>query len=233
MIGLGIDTSTKLGSLALVRDDRLLIEDTIDAELNHSATLLPALRSALKNTGLSRADLDCIGVGVGPGSLTGVRVGIAFAKGVVFALRKPLVGVSSLEAIACRRRDFNGLISVIVDARMGGFYCAGYRWDRENMEEIDPISLYDKKSLAEHLKPRSLILTPDAELPSDLVSRTPPGCEIEPNPVFPSAEHVARQAVLHASRGTPEGAGRVEPIYLRPGVPGKVRFQRSAGRRQP
>jgi tRNA threonylcarbamoyladenosine biosynthesis protein TsaB len=225
MIGLGIDTSTTVGSLALVRDDRLLIEDTIDAELNHSATLLPVLQSALKKTGLSRADLDCIGVGVGPGSLTGVRVGIAFAKGVVFALRKPLVGVSSFEAIAWRRRDFNGLISVIVDARMGGFYCAGYRWEGENVEEIDPLSLYDKKSLAKHLKPPSLVLSSDAQLPADLVSRIPPGCEIEPVPVFPSAEHVARQAILHAGQGMPGEARRVEPVYLRPGVPGKMRLQ--------
>jgi len=70
MFSLGIDTSTKVGSLALVQDARLLLEETIDAELNHSARLLPTLELALERAGLSRTDLDCVGVGVGPGSLT-------------------------------------------------------------------------------------------------------------------------------------------------------------------
>jgi len=128
MLSLGIDTSTRTGVLALVQDDRLLLEDTIDAKLNHSARLLPTLESALEKAGLSLAKLDCIGVGVGPGSLTGVRVAIAFGKGLVFAIRKPLVGICSLEAIAYRRKDYPGTMSVVVDAKMGGYYHAAYRF---------------------------------------------------------------------------------------------------------
>jgi len=225
MLSLGIDTSTKVGALALVQDNRLLLENTIDAKLNHSARLLPTLESALEKAGLSRSDLDCIGVGIGPGSLTGVRVGIAFAKGLVFAIRKPLVGVCSLEAIACRRKGHPGVISVIVDAKMGGFYHVAYRWDADRIEEVSPLSVFSRGDLPEKLTPGSLVLSPDAQgIPTELAAGFPANCRMAPEPVFPSAEYIARRAILEATdeRFTPERM--IEPIYLRPGVPGRAKL---------
>jgi tRNA threonylcarbamoyl adenosine modification protein YeaZ len=222
MLSLGIDTSTRTGYVALVQDDHLLLEETVDAELDHSASLLPAIRSALERSRLSLSDLDCVGVGLGPGSLTGVRVGIAFAKGLVFAIRKPLVGVSSLEAIAHRRRNSPGSISVVVDAKMGGFYCASYRCCEASVEQVSPLRVVNHEELPRTLAPGSLVLSPDAEaIPPRLAARFPAGCEMEAAPVFPSAEYVARRAILEVEAEHFDPNRMVEPIYLRPGVPRK------------
>jgi len=256
MLSLGIDTSTRTGVLALVRDDRLLLEETIDAKLNHSARLLPTLESALEKAGLSLAKLDCVGVGVGPGSLTGVRVAIAFGKGLVFAISKPLVAVSSLEAIAYRRRDYPGTVSVVVDARMGGYYHAAYRFrisdfgfrigdlgpenrngafggpqrsairnPQSAIEEVSPLCVVDREELPRKLMPASLIISPDAEAISPhLVARFPADCEMEKHPVFPSAEYIARRAIVELRSGTFDPEKMVEPVYLRPGVPRKIKL---------
>jgi len=225
MIGLGIDTSTKVGTLALVRDEELLVEHTIDAELDHSARLLPTLESALAKAGLSRTDLDCIGVGIGPGSLTGVRVGIAFAKGLVFAVGKPLIGVCSLEAIAYRRRDSAEIVSVIVDAKLGGYYYVGYMWNGQGMEEVSPLSVFAVQELPEHVLPGSLVVSPDESgLSSELADRLPEDCRIEPSPVFPSAEYSAHRAIIEVRSEAFDPKKMVEPIYLRPGVPQKAKL---------
>jgi tRNA threonylcarbamoyladenosine biosynthesis protein TsaB len=225
MIGLGIDTSTKVGALTLVQDQRLLIEQTIDAKLNHSARLLPTLEAALDKTGLSREDLCCVGIGVGPGSLTGIRVGIAFAKGLVFALGKPLVGVCSLKAIAHQRKDHPGVLSVIVDGKMGGFYHAAYKWRESQIEEISPVSIFGADDLIRNLPLEALILSPDADrLPGNLVERFPAGCSLEPTPLYPRAEYIACRAVEKVTGGKHDPEEKIEPIYLRPGIPGKARL---------
>ncbi len=219
MLALGIETSTRVGQLALVKDDRLLVEDVIDAELDHSGKLLTAVRSALSKAGLSRDDLDCIGVGTGPGSLTGVRVGIAFAKGLVFATGKPLVGVCSLESIAYRRKDYTGVLSIVVDAKMRGFYHAAYRWSGAEVKEVSSLSVFGQEELPRNLSSGALILSPDTErLGPELLAHLPPSCRVEREAVFPSAEHAARQAMRKVSSGLFDPQKMVEPIYLRPGV---------------
>jgi tRNA threonylcarbamoyladenosine biosynthesis protein TsaB len=225
MIGLGIDTSTKVGALALVRDEELLIEDRIDAELDHSARLLPTLESALKRASLSRADLDCVGVGTGPGSLTGVRVGIAFAKGLVFALGKPLIGVCSLEAIAYRPAKAGAeVVSVIVDAKLGGYYHVAYRWTGQGIQEASPLCVCTIEDVPLRVLNGSLIVSPDESgLPGKLTDRLPAGYKVEPNPIFPSAAHIARRAMAEVENGTFDPGKMVEPIYLRPGVPRKAK----------
>jgi len=151
-------------------------------------------------------------------------VGIAFAKGLVFAIRKPLVGIGSLEAIAYRCRDRSVVLFVVVDAKMGGFYHVAYRWSASRIEQVSPLSIFNRQELPRNLTPGSLILSPDAQgIPADLAARFPAGCTMVSNPVYPSAEYIAHRAVLELAGGTFDAEKRVEPLYLRPGVPGKVR----------
>ncbi len=227
MLGVGIDTSSRVGYLALVEDDRLLLEATIDAELNHSAKLLLTLESALKKAGVSRSGIDCVGVGTGPGSLTGVRVSIAFAKGLVFALGKPLIGVCSLEAIAYRRAGHPGVISVIVDAKIGGFYSVAYKWNGREIAEVGRLSVLSREELSQRVAPGSLVISPDAEAHfPELSIGFPSGCTVEAAAVFPSAEYIARQAIFEVSTGKFDPTKMVEPIYLRPGVITRPRSRR-------
>ena len=225
MLSVGIDTSTKVGCLAIVRHGKCLVENTIDAELDHSARLLPTLESALEATGASRNDIACIGVGTGPGSLTGIRVGIAFAKGLVFAFQTPLVGVCSLEAIAYQVREREGIVTVIVDAKLGGYYHASYRWNGERFEEVRSPSVCSVRELPKRIAAGSLLVSPDKRgIPKEVLEAMPPDCRVEKSPIYPSAEYIARRALTMAILPSSYASNIVEPIYLRPGVPQKAKL---------
>lgn len=225
MLSVGIDTSTRVGCLAIVQGGTCLVEKTIDAELDHSARLLPTLESALEEAGRTRTDIACIGAGLGPGSLTGVRVGIAFAKGLVFALQKSLVGVCSLEAIAYRVRERASIVMVILDAKLGGYYHASYRWAGGVFEEVQSPSVCSLRELPEQIPAGSLLVSPDEKgIPREVLERLPSECRVEEKPVHPSAEYIGRRALAEATLPSYDPGKILEPIYLRPGVPQKARL---------
>jgi len=135
MIALGIDTSTILGGVALARGDRLLGETRCDARAAASERLLPQIDRLLDDLGLARSDCDRIGVTLGPGSFTGVRVGLATAKGLALGLDVPLVPVSSLEARIRRLAPAGRAVLVVSAPRQGELFAAagclegdGFRW---------------------------------------------------------------------------------------------------------
>ena len=97
---LAIDVSALAASAALTQDGKLLGEFFLNVGLTHSVTLLPMAEALLKNTGLTMADVDLFAVSHGPGSFTGVRIGVSTVKGLAWAAEKPCVGVSTLEAMA-------------------------------------------------------------------------------------------------------------------------------------
>ena len=100
MIWLGIDTANTPISVALVKDGELLIEGTSAMAINHSLRAMPAIEELLEQAGLVPADIDAIAVSEGPGSYTGARIGVTIAKTLAWTLGKPLVGVSTLKALA-------------------------------------------------------------------------------------------------------------------------------------
>ena len=93
----------------------------------HSTTLLPMIRHMLDTAGVSVADIDCLACSVGPGSFTGIRIGIATVKGLAFGTDKPCVGVSSLEALAYGMRSVNGIVCPVINARRTQYYSALFR----------------------------------------------------------------------------------------------------------
>jgi tRNA threonylcarbamoyladenosine biosynthesis protein TsaB len=101
---LAVEASTKIGSVAILDGDTILIENILDASLRHSEKLMPALDASLKEVNLGLEHIDVFACGVGPGSFTGLRVGLAMMKGIAFATGKPLLGVSSLDTLAMNAR---------------------------------------------------------------------------------------------------------------------------------
>ena len=97
---LALETSAKAVSAALTEDGKVLASGYQDTGLTHSRTLMPIVEHLFQNTGMTLADCDAVAVAAGPGSFTGIRIGVAAAKGLAFALDKPVVGVSTLEAMA-------------------------------------------------------------------------------------------------------------------------------------
>ncbi|MYB96768.1 tRNA (adenosine(37)-N6)-threonylcarbamoyltransferase complex dimerization subunit type 1 TsaB [Candidatus Poribacteria bacterium] len=131
---LGIDTSTPIGSVALIDGDNLAAEHTLNIVQAHSSRLMPAIDTVLKWSDITAVDLDGCAVGIGPGSFTGIRIGVATIKSLCYALEKPIVGVSTLEAVAYNLRWTNGIICPLLDARRNEVYGAifegGTEWQR-------------------------------------------------------------------------------------------------------
>jgi tRNA threonylcarbamoyladenosine biosynthesis protein TsaB len=125
---LAVDTATTSCSVAIVDNTSLLSEFTLAKEETHSKHLMDMIKAALRISGLNFSDLDGFAVTRGPGSFTGLRIGISTIKGLVVASEKPVVGVSSLEALAFQVSYSRDLICPILDARRGEVYFSRYRF---------------------------------------------------------------------------------------------------------
>lgn len=125
---LGIDTSGSIASCAIMRENELIAETTFVTKLTHSQVILPVVKRTLSDCGLTLSDIDLFAVAAGPGSYTGLRIGIAAVKGIC-ALGKPCIGVSTLEALAQNCAVFKGRIITVMAARKGIAYVGCYDSD--------------------------------------------------------------------------------------------------------
>lgn len=123
MVILGMDTTGNTLSVALSDDTAMLVELSIHGTKKHSETLLPAVDAILKQTGMELPDVDLVAVSVGPGSFTGIRIGVATAMGLAHALQKKVAQVDTLQALM-QNVFFNGTICAIMDARRSQVYTA-------------------------------------------------------------------------------------------------------------
>ena len=207
MLTLAFESSAKAASVALAEDGKLIAEYTQSAALTHSKTLLPMCEDMLKNTGKTIDDVNLIAVAQGPGSFTGIRIGIATVKGLSWASGKPCVGVSTLEAMAYNGQSAGGIICCCMDARRNQIYNALFG---ENLERMTP----DRAIALEELETYdNMFLVGDgAELTAryfeekGLKYRLAP-----PNLIYQSAYGVA----MAAQGKTPQTADDLLPVYLR------------------
>ncbi|HWK23959.1 MAG TPA: tRNA (adenosine(37)-N6)-threonylcarbamoyltransferase complex dimerization subunit type 1 TsaB [Ureibacillus sp.] len=126
MIWLGIETSNAPLSIAIVKDGLVLEEIVQNEKLTHSVTVMPAIEELFQKANLKPTEIDAIAVSEGPGSYTGLRIGVTIAKTLAWTLKKPLVGVSSLQVLAANIQDFNGIICALFDARRQNVYAGAY-----------------------------------------------------------------------------------------------------------
>ena len=136
MIWLGIDTANTPLSIAIVKDGEILAEENTSMAINHSLRAMPAIEEVFEKVDMVPSEIDAIAVSEGPGSYTGVRIGVTIAKTLAWTLEKPLVGVSSLKAIAANGFFFNGLICPIVDARRNNVYSGAYRYENGKLVSV-------------------------------------------------------------------------------------------------
>jgi len=134
---LGLDSSGIVASVAVVEDDILVAEYTVNYKKTHSQTLLPMLDEIAKMTELDLNTIDAIAVAAGPGSFTGLRIGSATAKGLGLALKKPLVAVPTVEGLAYNLYDTQGLICPIMDARRKQVYTGIYRFEDHRLVTVE------------------------------------------------------------------------------------------------
>ena len=133
---LALDSSGIVASVAVIEDDILLAEYTVNYKKTHSQTLLPMLDEVVKMTELDLETIDAIAVAAGPGSFTGLRIGSATAKGLGLALKKPLIAVPTVDALAYNLYDVSGLICPIMDARRSQVYTGIYRFEEHKLVAV-------------------------------------------------------------------------------------------------
>ena len=222
---LTIDTSTSTAGVALVREDgSVLAENVWQAGRNHNAQIYPAIEHALSQAHVTREDLTGIIVAIGPGSFTGIRIGMAAAKGLALGLRLPVVGIGTLEAAAYAHQDRHGAtVWAILDAGRGQVSAGAFAglddgWHRARTEAIvDPAELCDL--LQESAIEQPAILT--GEIPTGveaLVRETLAGRVHIPSP-FTRTRRAGSLALLGWKRlaeGDADDAMTLAPLYLRP-----------------
>lgn len=134
---LGIDTSSNVASAAVIDDDKIIAEFTLNLNKTHSQLLMPMIDNMLSACECDIKDIDLFAVAVGPGSFTGLRIGIATAKGLAHACGKKIVPVGTLEALAYNLPYAEHIIVPIMDARREEVYTGGYIWDEDGFREIE------------------------------------------------------------------------------------------------
>jgi tRNA threonylcarbamoyladenosine biosynthesis protein TsaB len=140
MLLLALDTTTTVCSVALGDEKKLLAETFLNVKRTHSQRLMPVLISLLEHAGLDKKELEGIVVTTGPGSFTGIRIGIATARGLAQGLGIPVIGVMTLDALAEAAAFFEGLICPILDARRDQVYVALYRGGKEGLKTMKPVA---------------------------------------------------------------------------------------------
>jgi tRNA threonylcarbamoyladenosine biosynthesis protein TsaB len=131
-----IDTSTIVATAAVVDENRLIAETIVNYKKKHSEKMLPAIDHLFQDSGMKLSDMDAFGVVNGPGSFTGLRIGMATAKGFAQALEKPIVTVSTLESLAYNACVYPHYICPVIDAQRGQVYAALYRFEGNTMNSI-------------------------------------------------------------------------------------------------
>lgn len=137
MKALAIDTTNNVLGIAIVDEEKVIGEYITNLKKNHSVRAMPAIERLLSDCDLSPKQIDKIVVATGPGSYTGVRIGVSIAKTMAWSLQLPIVGVSSLEVLAANGRFFKGYISPIFDARRGQVYTGLYQYSAEGLITIE------------------------------------------------------------------------------------------------
>ena len=158
---LGLDTSISIASVAVSEDNRIVAEDFYPriglagrsgAKSNHAEIILPLIDSVLQRAGTGLSDVEGLAVSIGPGSFTGVRIGLSTVKGLAYGADVPAVGNSTLQAVAARVVGFQGIVCPILDARKCEVYAAAFRKQGNQLERLTEDALMPILSFLEELR---------------------------------------------------------------------------------
>ncbi|SHE73865.1 tRNA threonylcarbamoyladenosine biosynthesis protein TsaB [Caldanaerobius fijiensis DSM 17918] len=217
---LAIDTATALASVALTEEDKVIAECSVSNIKTHSKVLMPIISKIFDMASLKPEDIDVIGVSIGPGSFTGVRIGVATAKGMAISLKKPLIGISTLDGLAQNTPFVDSIICPILDAREHQVNNALYRFEKNALKRLTDYRAIDIDELLSELKEyrESIIFSGDGVfLYKDILIETlAEKALLAPvNAIMPRASSIAHLAAKRAKEGTSSSSLSVVPIYLK------------------
>ena len=217
MLILSLESSAKPASVAISQDGTLLGQYFQNSGLTHSRTLMVMAESLLKNLEINISDIGLIAVARGPGSFTGVRIGVSAAKGLAWGADIPVCGVSTLEAMAYQTPETGVVLCPVMDARRNQVYNALFEWRKGGapvrLFKDRAISLEDLAIELKNLIAPILLVGDGASMSHDYLSTAGIPCRIAPDLMrYQTAFGVA----LASMNATPIPAAELEPSYLRP-----------------
>lgn len=216
---LAFDSSAKLASAAVTDGEKLLALYNIDNGLTQSELLLPMIENLLKELKLSFSDIELFAVSAGPGSFTGVRIGVALLKGLAFGKNLPCVSISTLEALAENARGLKGIIVPVMDARRSEFYNAIFKCDGKELSRITEDRAISASELAKELSKfkEDVYLVGDGyDIAKRLLSEE--GASLAETPYLlrsQNAASIARLAYKKYLSGEALSDSEIMPTYLR------------------
>lgn len=216
---LAIDTATMVSSVAVADEKKLSAELTVQTRLTHSETLLPHIEKVLQLAGTERQDLTGVAVSLGPGSFTGLRIGLAAAKAIAYGLDIPIFGIPTTEVLAWHYPVPGVAVVPFIDAQKGNVYSAVYRWQRDGFAEVSPVQVYALEEALELCasQPVPVMAVGDMaakklagreDLPANV--QLPP-----PHMLMPRAANVAMAALRRQQEGRADSVMDLEPVYIR------------------
>jgi len=214
---LAFDSSTANFTLVLSKDGRLKEEDHWLGN-NLSQEIIPVIKSLLKNNRSSLKDLDGIAVGIGPGSFTGLRIGLAVAKGFAFGLNKPLIGISSLDVLANNAVNYAQKICCLQDAKRDKVYAAVYQNSKGKLKRKTPYLLTDIKGLLKKITGEVWFIGDAVEIYRKEIEKKLGGRAnfATGGQGFPQAGHLAKLAQSRFLTHKFDDPFKLVPIYLYP-----------------
>ena len=216
---LALESSATAASVALCEDEALIAQSFRDTGLTHSQTLLPMTEELLAHCGLTVADLDLIAVAAGPGSFTGLRIGVATAKGLAWAAQLPCAGCSTLEAMAWNLAGLDGELCAAMDARRHQVYNARFRAENGTITRLTDDRAIALEDLIEELrgtKTTQIVLGDGARLCWEaLTAAGIPARLAPPNLRQQTAWGVARLGLELAKAGRTVPPEELVPVYHR------------------
>lgn len=219
MLVLSVDSSYSTATCALIKDDKILAEINLNDKKQHSVILMRLIDSILKEYEIDINDIDAFIISRGPGSFTGLRIGIATLKGLAFASKKPLISVSTLDALAYNSISFQGIICPIMDALRDNIYTCLYKNENNNLTPLIKEQCLNINELVTILKEQTLpiIFVGDGVAKhKEFLQENIPNSFFAPNHSnFPKASSVGELGIKKINDGVIENIDSINPIYLR------------------
>jgi tRNA threonylcarbamoyl adenosine modification protein YeaZ len=214
---LAIDTSTKYLSLG-VYNEGALYEYNLEVGPKLSSLLAVTIKRVLDASGLGINDLDYFTCGLGPGSFTGMRVGLSTMKGLSWSQRKPLIGISSLDILAMNALPCNHKIIIpIIDARRNLIYSCFYKNTNGSLKKTSSYMLLSKEALLKKIKQPAAILGDALNLyKEDILKNAPQSTLLDKDEWFPKAHNIIKLAVLRIKNKKFDDLLKINPIYVYP-----------------
>ena len=210
---LAIDTSALTATAAILAGDTLLGEISTTTKLTHSQTIMPMIDELLKKVNLDISDIDLFACSEGPGSFTGLRIGIGTIKGLAYGLGKDAVGVSTLEALAHNIAFADCIISPIMDARRGQVYNALYKWNGGKLECIQEPRALAIEELCGELTEKTIFVGDGVKVHREKIAEL-----MGENALFAPPQHQLQRAgsvACAALDKNPVPASELTAVYLR------------------